>query len=208
MRIVEELLFPCRCPFCMQVIPWNEKTCKDCVKYTKLPHKRLVLSNGCRCSSLYLHKGVWRRAVISYKYESCKQLYLQFSLMLKDLILDEYAEEHFDAYTSVPMHKSKLRERGFDHTKLLARETARLNGAQYLPLLEQTVLNKTQHTLSREERAVNVHNIFSCKENADVKGKHILLFDDIITTGATLSECCKALLEAGADKVDCVTINC
>ncbi len=205
--LVERLLFPCRCPFCMRVISWQEATCSECVKYTEFPHKRLMLSNGCRCVSLYRHKGVWKDAVIDYKYEGCKQFYIQFSLMLKELILDEYAGEHFDVYTSVPMHKSKILKRGFDHIKLLAKETAGLTGVPYSPLLRQTVLNRTQHTLNRVERAKNVHDIFSCTDTELVKGKHILLFDDIITTGSTLSECCKALLDSGADKVDCVTIN-
>lgn len=204
---LSKLLFPCRCPICKQVITPNTPTCNACADYLNIkPHKQ-ILSNGCVCVSAFRHDGVWRRAVLNYKFYGNRQYYIQFSLILKYIIEDVYPEIKFDVYTSVPSHQEKIKARGFDQVMILAKETARLQKCVYKQLLYQTKNNKFQHELSSEERIANVADIYKCCDADFVKGKTILLFDDIITTGATMLEASKELYQAGAEKVYCITIN-
>lgn len=205
--LFSKMLFPPRCPFCSALIEPNKAACEKCFKYTQLAPHRQILTNGCICLSVFHHEGVWRKAVLDYKYHGNRQYYSPLAIILNNIISSRYSENHFDLYTSVPIHKDKLMERGFDHVKLLAKETARLGNQKYKPLLIQTSPNEFQHSLNGSERANNVKNIYSCTSSKTANGADILLFDDIVTTGATLCECSTILLNAGAKSVSCVTMN-
>lgn len=202
-----KLLFPSRCPFCTKVIASKARCCVKCEEYLSIAPHRQKLQNGCECISLFRHEGVWRKAVLDYKFHSNRQYYVQFSLMLKDVLESSYDTEKFDFYTFVPMHKNRLKERGFNQVKLLCDETARLTDAKSEDVLEQTKLNKAQHKLDKKSRALNVKGIYICIKPKVVKDKNILLFDDIVTTGSTLTECSNVLLKGGAKSVTCITLN-
>lgn len=204
---ISSILFPCRCPFCLKVISENSISCEDCANTAQIKQYKRTFKNGCECVSAYAHEGVWRKSVLMYKYHGYKQFSVQFSLVLKELAEASFSDVDFDIFVPVPMHKSKRRERGFDQVELLCRKTAKLLGAKSQSVLVQTKLNRSQHELSESERFKNVKGIYSCKNSEAVRGKNILLFDDIVTTGATLLECSNVLLEHGAAKVCCITVN-
>lgn len=201
------ILFPARCPFCSKVIKDSMSSCNECSSLTKLHPYSQLLSNGCICISAFPHKGVYRKAVLNYKFYNNKQYYRQFSFILKHVIEDGYSESRFDLFTSVPMHRKKRKTRGFNQVELIAKHTAKLMHQPYAELLLQTSLNKEQHTLKREERIENVKGIYACINEKKVSDKNILIFDDIITTGSVLLECTNTLLKSGARSVCCVTIN-
>lgn len=201
------LLFPARCPFCGSLIESDKSTCDKCVRYLQIAPHRQMLENGCICVSLFRHEGVWRTAVLNYKFYNNKQYYIQFSYMLSDAVKSAFSTKSFDLYTSVPIHKKRLRKRGFDQVRLLAKRTAKINGCVYKPLLKQNVQSEVQHYLSKEKRESNVKGIYGAVSPNEIQGKCILLFDDIITTGSTLLECSNVLLESGASDVYCITLN-
>ena len=204
---ISTLLFPCRCLFCNEVIPPNKPCCNNCLKYMDIvPHKR-ILPSGYMCVSAFIHEGIYREAVLKYKYRQHKQHYIQFALIMSDIISKYYNDMSFDYYTSVPPHTRKRNGRPYDQVKLVAKETARLNKAVYKPLLYQAADNRSQHTLSREERIANVKNVYRCIDDININNKNILLFDDVVTTGSTLSECANMLVEHGANSVCFVTIT-
>ncbi len=205
--IISRFLFPCRCLFCDDVISPDKPCCNNCLKYLNIvPHKK-VLPSGYTCVSAFVHEGVHRNAVLRYKYRQHKQHYIQFAIIMKDIISKCYDDINFDYYTSVPPHKKKTNERPYDQVKLLAKETARLNKTVYKPLLYQVKESKSQHSLSRDERIANVKNVYQCISGIDIKDKNILLFDDVVTTGSTLTSCADKLIEYGAGNVCFVTIN-
>lgn len=205
--LLENLFFPPKCPFCGEVIGRSKAVCDKCVRYLQIaPHKQ-ILPNECVCASLFRHEGVWRTAVINYKFYNNRQYYFQFSLMLSDAVKNVYSGKSFDFYTSVPIHKKRLESRGFDQVKLLARQTAKFNGCVYKPFLKQCQQSEVQHYLSKEKRSSNVKGIYKSVSQEQIQGRSILLFDDIVTTGSTLLECSDVLLNAGASEVCCVTIN-
>lgn len=206
--LIHKLLFPCRCPFCDEAINSDEPCCDDCKKYLEIVPSVRTLPNGHKCLSAFLYEGIYRKAVLKYKYHKRKQLHYQFAIILSTIIKEKYYDIDFDCYTSVPphIHKRKNTDKKFDQTSLLAKETAKLDKIQYQRLLFQSKEYRTQHTLSKEERIVNVKGVFECLNDADINNKTILLFDDIVTTGNTLSSCVDMLMKNGAKQVYCVTI--
>lgn len=108
-----------------------------------------------------------------------------------------------DVVVHVPVHASKLRERGFDQARDLARSCAGALGLRALDALERAERTAAMHALGRAERARNVGGAFRVRDGMEraVAGRHALLLDDVLTTGATMSGCARALLAAGAASV-------
>lgn len=116
----------------------------------------------------------------------------------------EFSNINFDCVCFVPMTLKNKLKRGINQSELLARCIANeLNIPLYQNALVKLKQNRVQHNLSRNERIMNVKGVFTASD--DVKGKTVLLVDDIKTTGATLNECSRELLKAGAGQVFCVT---
>jgi ComF family protein len=103
---------------------------------------------------------------------------------------------------AVPLHPKRLRERGYNQSHLLAKELAKL---RKLPLIDDCLIRERHsppqaRTASVDERRTNVANAFSCRDRR-LKGKPVLLIDDVSTSGATLDGCARALKKAGATSV-------
>ena len=110
----------------------------------------------------------------------------------------EYIMESYDYITAVPIHKKKLKVRGYNQAELLAEYISEQINIPYCTILKRTVNTKPQNALSKKERVTNIKNAFSLIDNIDIKNKSILIVDDIFTTGTTINECCKVLKKAGA----------
>ena len=108
----------------------------------------------------------------------------------------------------VPIHAERLRDRGYDQAVLLARVAASELGLPMAPALQRAVATTAQYRLGRAGRAANVGHAFECRREhvAAVRGRHVLLLDDIVTTGSTLAACAQALYAAGARCVSGVTV--
>jgi ComF family protein len=105
---------------------------------------------------------------------------------------------------AVPLHRVRLRERGFNQSALVAREIARGLGVPLGPALVRTRATRSQTVLSREERAKNVAGAF--RAESACAGRRVLLVDDVVTTGATFRAAAGALLTSGALSVSCLAI--
>jgi ComF family protein len=105
----------------------------------------------------------------------------------------------------VPLHPTRQRERGFNQASLLAQLLSAKLPIPCKPLLKRIRYTTTQTALDRAERMENLHNAFRLRKNADVRGLHVLLVDDVLTTGSTLSECARVLKRAGALSVHAAT---
>ncbi len=124
-----------------------------------------------------------------------------------DLIAKKLTEfNELNCITFVPMTKDAVRARGYNQAELLAKAVSkRLD----LPLVSAVVKQKNteaQKTLSRKEREQNLKGCFKVEKRPDIKGKNILLIDDVLTTGATADAVCKKLLDAGAERVFLATV--
>ena len=112
----------------------------------------------------------------------------------------------FDAISPVPLHATRRREREFNQAAVLAEFLASRTGKPLLPCLRRTRYTTTQTRLDRQERMENLRGAFSVRHASEVIGRHLLLIDDIFTTGSTVEECSRVLRNAGAASVRVLTV--
>lgn len=111
-----------------------------------------------------------------------------------------------DAMIAVPMHPSRERERGFNQASELCKHLSRLTHIPVESVLLRTRPTKVQAGLSSRERRLNLTGAFKVSQKERVKGRSLLLIDDVFTTGATVNECAKILKESGAYRVHVLTL--
>ena len=199
------LLFPPRCAFCGK--PGVHGVCSECEKalpYCKTPlHERAEIG---ACLAPLKYEGIVREALLNYKFHAGQSRCTGFGDVLAQAVAEHFGGE-FDLVTYVPVSKKRKQERGYDQSYLLARETCRHWSVAPETLLQKTKDNVAQSSLSsREERQKNVVGAYVAVNEDKIKGKRILLIDDILTPGATLREAARVLREAGAEKVICATL--
>jgi ComF family protein len=113
-----------------------------------------------------------------------------------------------DLVTNVPVHQDRARMRGFDQAELIARHAANELGLPFRALLRRSRATIAQFDLDRRDRARNVRGAFEVRpaDRDHVRGRWVLLIDDVVTTGSTLAACATALYDAGAFGVSAVTV--
>lgn len=144
-----------------------------------------------------------RAVVDALKYDGIQDLAVPLGAHLAQNLkpLIEKTTGHELTIIPIPLHPKRLRERGYNQSELLARATAR---ELQLPVRETLIRVRPtaqQVKLPREERLRNVENAFAVLPNTALKGKTVLLIDDVITTGATMRDAARALRHAGAREV-------
>lgn len=147
-----------------------------------------------------VYSGMPRKWILDYKDGGKPWL----SENISYFIAGACREESFDVVTFVPTVKSAVRRRGFDNSEYLAEVTAKQLGLPLEKALTRLSQAKDSPKLSREERCSNVKGVFSVSDNlktAALKDKNVLLVDDVLTTGATASECARELKRLGAKRV-------
>ncbi len=128
-------------------------------------------------------------------------------MLLKNKKLCQFIKS-YDIILSVPLHKKRLKERGYNQSQLIARELVKEYNLHnnkkmiyYNDVIIKTKNIKPQSTKNLKDRIQDVIGIYEIKNKEKIIGKNIIIFDDIYTTGSTANECKKILLEAGANKV-------
>jgi ComF family protein len=147
------------------------------------------------CSS---YTGPARAALHALKYDGERRLVSPLGELMSARW--RYAAMGGDILVPVPVHAERLRERGFDQAELLAREIGGRLGLPVSQALRRSARTKAQHKLGRGARTSNVDSVFSVSPamGTTVRGRWIILVDDVVTTGATLAACARALHSAGA----------
>ena len=147
--------------------------------------------------------GWLRGAVVQFKYhgEWSRAAHLGEPLATAVAHLHE-----IDVLVPVPLHSARLRQRGFNQSLLLARHAGILLGIDVVEALVRTRRTDAQVNLGSEQRLANVAGAFAVQPNTEVAGLSMVLIDDVITTGSTLSACAEALLRAGASSVKAASI--
>ena len=203
-----DLLYPRRCAFCHCLMRTEGGICRDCLK--KLPYtgelgREQKFSHVARCVSPLYYEGDVRASLHRYKFGNLTAYAAEYTdLLLK--CLDESAIS-CDSITWVPLSRKRLRRRGYDQARLLAEEISFRSGVPCEPMLRKLRNNPAQsRTGNAAKRKANVAGLYACPDEALVKGKRVLLVDDIVTTGATLSECASVLIRSGAAQVCAVTV--
>jgi ComF family protein len=208
MKMLLDVLLPPACPGCGAE---GDAVCAKCRPFlarrrdepagvplglaTSLP-QGLVQLEWC-CS----YSGVARACLHALKYDG--------ELRLVEALAEQMAARWARAgiggevLVPVPVHAARLKQRGFDQAELLARAAGRMLNLPVATVLKRATRTAAQHKLGRRARAANVGGAFAVRRAAQgqVRGRWIVLVDDVVTTGATFSGCAQALYGAGAHAV-------
>lgn len=156
--------------------------------------------------SPFEYRGKLRQVILNFKFEDCPSYAPLLANMMLPYLNSYDIWPDFDYIVPVPLHKSRLRKRGYNQSELLAKELANLlNIPLCTDLLIRSRATKSQRTLPLIERTTNVQNAFSCTRRCD--GQKILLIDDIRTSGFTAEACGKSLTENGASLICLLTLS-
>ncbi len=152
-------------------------------------------------------RGPVRELIHGFKYERRLALVEVFLPWLREALLDERVANIEEALlVPVPLHNVRLRERGYNQAALLAQRLGEAEGLEFAEVLRRTRYTTTQTALDRMQRAKNLASAFSMRPGYSVRGREIILVDDVLTTCATVSECASVLMKAGAAVVNAVAV--
>ena len=216
------LLFPETCATCGISLYLNEKSiCTFCIQqlpktnYHKLydnPVKKVfdgrILVEKAFCYLLFKKGSKTQKILHQLKYKNKEILGIELGMMYgKDLISDE--QNNFDLILPVPLHPIKLAKRGYNQSAAFARGISQtLN----ISVDEKNVIRikntETQTKKSRLERWLNVSDVFKVNDPSKLQNKHVLIVDDVITTGATIEAMANTLLSVGCSKISIASIAC
>ena len=204
-----QLLFPSKCVFCRKLLRNDEQDlCFECRNTLWKEIGGYEFQKGSyfeKCVYALHYKGTVRSSILRYKFHGKFYYADSYGRILAECVNHHFAGR-YDLITWVPISKMRYLRRGYDQAKLLAEKTAIV-----LDVPAERLLYKTRNNLIQSRikdagaRRVNVLNVFRT-ERDKVQGKRILLIDDIVTTGATFSECARTLLMAGAEEVICAAL--
>ena len=201
-----DLLFPPKCPFCYKVQE-REGVCSAC--RASLPYREVPLwkgPDGLRCAAPLRYEGVVREAMLRMKFRGAQGAASPMGEMIAQCAAEEFGGE-FDIVTWVPVSRKRLRKRGFDQSELLCRAACRVWEISPERLLHKIMDTPPQSGLKdAAARRANVLGVYEAADPTVIRGRRVLLVDDICTTGATLAECVRVLRHAGAEDVVCVVL--
>jgi competence protein ComFC len=229
LRALSSLFYPPVCTICSASISAGEYLCDDCHGRTprisapfcatcsepfsgsidgaftcaNCSHRRLYFQAAV---AVYRSRGIVRRVVHEFKYRNQVHLRHLVARWLCAALEDERLRgRQFDVVVPVPLHPARQRERGFNQAALLAALLTRQVPVPVKLMLKRVRYTRTQTAFDRSERMENLRGAFRLRRKMDVRGLRVLLVDDVLTTGATLSECARVLRKAGAASIHAAT---
>lgn len=184
-----------QCVYCGREIAAGALVCADCAWEEEALENKDGFAGGILFA--YRYDGAVRALVHDFKYNDMPRLAPFIAQRMADFLA--HYELGADVVTFVPIHERRMKTRGYDQSELIAYHLGVLLGLPCEKMLARVRETKPQYKLSAQERRQNVRGAFAAAEGAHLKGKNILLIDDIFTTGATVGECMKVLADAGGN---------
>ena len=194
---------PIVAPFCQQCSEPFEGAIATAFTCANCAHRTIYFDAAV---AAYRGRGIVRQIIHDFKYG--RQIHLRHLVArwLYAALDDERLRgREFDMIVPVPLHPARQREHGFNQANLLAELLTAQISIPSKPVLKRVRYTTTQTALDRAERMENLHNAFRLRRNANVRGLRVLLIDDVLTTGSTLSECARILKRSGAISVHAAT---
>lgn len=200
-----EILFPPKCILCGKVLEQGEQDlCRSCRTDSPVcPKNNLKFSFLDSWLAVWYYKGYIRKSLHRFKFGRARHYVAGYGKLLAMRLLTEYPEG-FDVLTWVPISKLRKFTRGYDQVELLAKAVGAELGMEPVATLKKLRNSRPQSSISGQaQRRANVLGVYRAIDPELIRGKRILLLDDIITTGATAGECARVLLTEGAKEVHC-----
>ena len=228
-RAILALLYPSACAICSAKLDVHQYLCRECeAKLVRIKppfcskcsepfpgaittpfdcancaHRTLYFENAV---AAFRSRGLARRVILDFKYGGQIHLrHLVASWLFTALADERLRSREFDLIVPVPLHPARERERGFNQAALLAELLSARMSIEARPVLERIRYTTTQTAFDRTERMENLRGAFRLQKNVDVRRLRVLLVDDVLTTGSTLSECARILRRGGARSVHAAT---
>lgn len=177
--------------------------CKDCL--TKLDYvANKFRVDRYQAHAVYFYNDAMKKLIADYKFNRNTSLSKVFASILYDYCRVNNLFD-CDYILASPSSKKTLNSRGFDHIKMVTDEFIEKTNCKYLSSLKKTINTKSQHTLDKDERALNLKGAFELNE--DLEGKSVLLIDDLITTGNTALEIIRELEKSKVKEVIVLAIT-
>jgi competence protein ComFC len=194
-----ELIKGKHCRKCGKFLPDGGEHCYSCRK-KPFYHFEFIRSAG-------EFKGILRELIHKFKYQNKDYCDRIFGRLFENLLNKEKIMKEVDCVTAVPMHWIKKFLRGYNQSDLLAGKVSEFLGKPNLRnVLIRKKMTKPQFGLDKKQRIKNVENSIIISKPEFIKGKKLLLIDDVATTCATIEQCAFVLKKAGADKIYALTI--
>ena len=209
---VLNLIFPQCCLICGKIC--NRILCKNCKN--KLEKHAIFKIEIVKNKNFYFDKQIYifnyendiRNLILDYKFHDKSYLYQIFAkIIIKNAKIYGFFKK-YDIITSIPIHKKRKKQRGYNQSELISKEIAKnTEGIEF----QNDILIKIKNTvpqslLNKAQRQKNVQGAYKVINEEKIKNKKIILFDDIYTTGNTVNECAKILKANGAKEVLVLTV--
>lgn len=222
-KFLDSWIYPDRCAYCGRVLFRGNFVCPKCEK--KLPRINGVTcrkcgreNDKCHCrgsekyfsslSAPFYFDGCVRLGVHNFKFRRGLKSYKVYAEEMAKTVNNKLSAVEFDYITEVPMHRSNLKQRGYNQSSWLAKGIGEILGIEHKPsVLVKLIKTDNQHKINLYLRKGNLIGAFDVSNPEDVEGKTILLCDDISTSGETLNECAKMLWLYGAKEIHCITLG-
>jgi len=223
-----DVIYPPRCMVCLDIIPLDrpkwicaecdglletiaEPVCARCGAgaepgralcagcSSKHPHEFLTGNRA-----LFIYDDITKRLIYNFKYLNHPEIAEGLAQFLSGPAVRDYLRA--DILTYVPLHRRRLYSRGFNQAEAFAKNVSAVTGVPSFNLLSRGRDTKPQSLLHYQSRLENLTNAFKINKKTDIRGKDVLVIDDIYTTGATLEACAKELKNGGAARVRGFTV--
>jgi len=202
-----DLVYPATCQICHVKLKFSNKDflCQECLSQIIYAQPLPFMSYGQKFHfnkvwSACIYEGVIKECIhlLKYKKKLCLSKFL--SNLLCDFTSKYVGIKRFDLIAAVPLNRATLQERGFNQSYILAKALSDKFNMPVCNALKKIKPTLSQSTLTKQQRQLNIKDGF-CLNKCNIKDKSLLLVDDVFTTGSTVNECSKALIEAGAKKL-------
>ena len=214
------LFFTNRCPYCGELSGKDETICKDCeenlpvIKGEKCKYCGAEKSR-CNCkkhklgfdgiTSPFYYEDTIKKCIIRFKFSNKFILGTTLAKDMATAVKEDFQDKKFDFICFVPFSKIQILRRNYNQSEVLAENLAKELKLPLYNVLEKLFETKSQHKMNNRGRKGNVFGVYDVKNGMNVKGKTILLVDDVKTSGSTLDDCAWILKIRGASEVYCVT---
>lgn len=209
------IIYPPRCIFCTKIMHFltDIEVCEKCACNLPFKNKNKVLYKKLdnkyidHIICLFEYEGIVKKMLHDYKFKGkiyhgrkMSKIIIKYTKIVTNF-------DKFDIIISVPLHRQRLRERGYNQSEILSKNLSRINNLDDMSgYFIRSKNTQSQVNLKMHERENNVRGAFELLNDSLVYGANIILIDDIFTTGSTMTECAKVLKEAGAKSVTALVI--
>lgn len=209
-----DVLFPPKCALCGALLDRELDLCGICRKTTEEfpelapnihPDQKSRLQFLDSFTAVWYYKGKVRDGILGFKFRGRTDLAAPFGRAVAMKLLRERRDD-FSCVTWAPVSTLRKLRRGYDQSELLARTVGKELGIPVRRLLKKRRNTPAQSSLTHAQRLANVLGVYDCTDAETVRGKRLLLIDDVFTTGATAEACARVLLSAGAESVSCAVV--